>query len=153
MSHRTFLNILWWVNDRLSSQSPPHQSLPLTREVAARRADGGRENIHILSPSHSFAVPAPSSEGALDDARDDRLEGADRGPSRAPTPTKVDDRLFCRLPDIRVILSTATQWRRRRIRIQKVPKLHAFFHRRTDSSTPLRFAQNDMRFRRMLSEW
>ena len=36
------------------------------REVAARRADGGRENgIAFLSPSQPVRLTAPSSEGAL----------------------------------------------------------------------------------------
>jgi len=36
------------------------------REVAARRADGGRENgITFLSPSQPARLTAPSSEGAL----------------------------------------------------------------------------------------
>ena len=36
------------------------------REVAARRADGGRENgITFLSPSQPGRLTAPSSEGAL----------------------------------------------------------------------------------------
>ena len=36
------------------------------REVAARRADGGRENgIEFLSPSQPVRLTAPSSEGAL----------------------------------------------------------------------------------------
>ena len=44
------------------------QSLPLMREVAAQRADGGREKEVLSSLPQSFASqnPAPSSEGALE---------------------------------------------------------------------------------------
>ena len=49
------------LNDRLSHHLRP----PLTRGLAAQRADWGRENTFVLSLRQSFGLPPPSSEGGF----------------------------------------------------------------------------------------